>query len=85
MVCSYRYYCIDLTVAFVDFQIKVCEPRLYHVCQGEYVDMHEIDLDRAEFKIFLDCVDYLWMGGKPDKSKKVQHSTVYRKEESDED
>ena len=38
--------------------------------------MHEIDLDGAELKICRKCVDKIWMGGNPDKSKKVQHSTV---------
>ena len=40
--------------------------------------MHEIDLDRAELNIFRKCVDKIWMGGKPEKSKKVQHITMYR-------
>ena len=47
--------------------------------------MHEINLDGAERKIFHNCVDEIWMGGKPDKLKKVQHSTVYRTDESEED
>ena len=47
--------------------------------------MHEIDLDRAERKICCNCVDDIWIGGKPDKLKKVQHSTVYRIEKSEED
>ena len=48
------------------------------------MDMHEINLDRAERKIFHNCVDELWMGGKPNKLKKVQHSTVYRTDELEE-
>ena len=43
--------------------------------------MHEINIEGAELKIFRNCVDELWMGGKPDKLKKVQHSTVYRTDE----
>ena len=85
MVCSYRSSCLDLPVALIDFQMKGFELRLHHVCQGEYVAMHAIDLDRAEFKIFHNCVDELWMGGKPDKLKKVQHSTVYRTDELEEE
>ena len=65
-------------MALVDFQMKECESGLHHVCQGGYVAMHEIDLDRAELNIFWDCVDELRMGGKPEKLKKVQHSTLYR-------
>ena len=61
--------------------MKGCDLRLNHVCQGEYVDMHDIDLDGAELNICRKCVDELWMGVKPDKLKKVQHSTVYRTEE----
>ena len=80
MVCSYRYSCIDLPVALVDCQMKGCESRLHHVCKGGCVDMHEIDLDGAGLKICHDCADELWMGGKPEKLKKVQHSTVYRTE-----
>ena len=69
----------------VDCQTKVCESRLHHVYQGEYVNTHEIYLDREERKICCNCVDDLWIGGKPDKLKKVQHSTVYRMDESEED
>ena len=49
------------------------------------MDMHVIDIDRAEQNIFHDCVDELWMGGKPEKLKMVQHSTVYRTNELEED
>ena len=58
-------------MALYDFQIKGCELRLHHVCQGEYVSMHEIGLDGAELDIFCNCVDELWMGSKPEKLKKV--------------
>ena len=80
MVCSCRSSCLDLTVALVDCQMKVCELCLHQVFQGEYVAMHKIDLDIAELKICHNCVDKLWMGGKPDKLKKVQHINVYRTE-----
>ena len=69
----------------VDCQMNGCESRLYHVCLGEYVAMHEIDLDGAEQKICHNCVEEIWMGGKPEKLKKVQHSTVYRTDELDEE
>ena len=85
MVCSYSSSCIDLPVALVDCQMKGCELRLYHVCQGEYVAMHMINLDGAERKICHNCVDDIWMGGKPKKLKKVQHKTVYRTDESEEE
>ena len=55
MVCSYRSSCIDLPVTLVDFQMKECELRLHHVCQGEYVDIHEINLDGAELNFSLFC------------------------------
>ena len=42
--------------------------------------MHEIDIDRVGWKICHDCVDEIWMGGKPEKFKEVGNSTVYRKE-----
>ena len=35
-------------MALVDFQMEGCASRLHHVCHGEYMDMHEIDLDGAE-------------------------------------
>ena len=76
MMCSYRSYCLDLPVALVDFQMKGCESHLHHVFQGGYVAMHEIDIDGAERNICRNCVEEVWMGGKPEKSKKVQHSTV---------
>ena len=49
------------------------------------MDMHEIKLDRAERNICRECIDDLCMGGKPEKSKMVQHSTVYRTDELEED
>ena len=78
MLCSYCYYCLNLAVALVDFQVEGCVSRLRQVWQEGYVAMHVIDLDGAERKILHDFVDELWMGGKPDKSKKVGHITVYR-------
>ena len=54
-------------MALVDCQMEECESRLHHVCWGEYVAMHEIDIEGAKQKIFCDCVDKLRMGGKPDK------------------
>ena len=47
--------------------------------------IHQIDLDRVELNIFPDCVDKIWMGVKPEKLMKVQHSTVYRTDKSEED
>ena len=85
MVCSYRSSCIDLPVALVDCQMKGRELRLYHVYHREYVAMHEIELDGADQKICRECVDDLWMGGKTEKLKMVQHSTVYRTDELEED
>ena len=85
MVCSYSSSFINLTVALVDFQVEGCASRLHYVCQGEYVAMHDIDLDGAERKICCDCVDELWMGGKPEKLKKVGYITVYKKNELEED
>ena len=46
---------------------------------------HEIDIVGAERKICRDCFDKLWMGGKPDKLKKVGHSTVYMTDELEDD
>ena len=46
------------------------------------MSMHDIDLDGAERNIFHYCVDELWMGGRNNKLEKVQHSTVYRMDES---
>ena len=61
MVCYYCSYCLDLPMALVDGQMKGCEYRLYHVCQGGYVAMHAINLEIAERKIFHNCVDEIWM------------------------
>ena len=85
MVCSYRFSCLDVPVALVYCHIKVCELRLYHVCPGGYVAMNNIDFDRTERKICHNCVDKLWMGDKPEKLKKVQHSTLYRTAKLEED
>ena len=85
MVRSYHSSYLDLPVTFVDCQVEGCASRLHHVYQGGYVAMHEINLDEAEQKIFRDCIDKLWIGGKPDKLNKVGHSTVYRMDKSEED
>ena len=61
MVCSYHYYCLGLTVALVDFQVEGCASRLYHVYQGGYVDMHEIEPDEAERNICRGFFDELRM------------------------
>ena len=85
MVCSYCSCFIELPVALVDYRLKGCELRLRHVCQVEYVAIHEINLDGAELNICRDFFDELWMGGKPEILKKVKHSNMYRKDESGED
>ena len=85
IVCSYRSSCLELPMSLVHFQMKGCELCLHRVCQGKYVAMHAIDIDGTERKIFRNCVDDIWMGGKSNKLKKVQHSTVYRTDESEED
>ena len=72
-------------MVLVDFQMKGCHLHLNHVCKGEYVAMYEIDPDGAELKIFRKCVDEIWMVGKPEKLKKVQHKTVYKTDELEED
>ena len=72
-------------MALVDCQMKGCKLLLHHICQGEYVAMNEIDLDEAELNICRDCVDELCMGGKPEKSKNVKHSTMYRTDELEDD
>ena len=78
MVCSYRYSCIYLPVALVDFQVEGCPSFLHHVCQGGGVAMNEINLDGGERKICRDCVDKIWGREKSDTLKKVGNSTVYR-------
>ena len=72
-------------MARVYCQMKGYELRLHHVYQGKYVAVNEIELDGTERKICRKCVENLWMGGKPEKLKMVQHITVYRSEELDED
>ena len=49
------------------------------------MDVDEIDIDGAERKLFCNCFDKIWMGGKPEKLKKVQYITMYRTDESEED
>ena len=39
----------------------------------------------TERKICHNCIDEIWMGGKPKKLKMVQHSTVYIADKSEED
>ena len=40
--------------------------------------MYDNNLDGTERKICRDCVDKLWMGGNPNKLKKVGHNNFYR-------
>ena len=47
--------------------------------------MHEIELDGSERNICRECIDDLSMGGKFEKSKMMQDSTVYRMDELEED
>ena len=63
IMCYYHYSCIELIVALVNFQVGVCNLRLHHDCQGEYVILNDIDFDGVERKIFCDCVDKL-LGGR---------------------
>ena len=64
-------------MALVDFHVEGYPLRLYHVYQGGYVAMNEIDLDGGERKIFCDCVDKIQGQGKSETLKKVGDSTVY--------
>ena len=66
-------------MALVDCQMKGCKLFLHHVCQGGYVAMHEIEFDGSGRKICCECIYDLRMGGKPEKSKMMQHSTVYHR------
>ena len=85
MVCSYRYFCIDLPVELVYFQVDGCPLRLHHVCQGGYVVLDDIDFDGAERMICRHCVDNLRVRGKSETLKNVGYITVYGTEESEED
>ena len=51
----------------VDFQMKGCESRLHHVCQGEYVAMHEIEIDGSERNICRERIYDLRVGGRFEK------------------
>ena len=57
MECSYRSECMGLPVAVVDCQVDGCGGRLHHVCQGEYMSKHGMDLGGAEKKMCRSCVD----------------------------
>ena len=47
--------------------------------------MHEIELDGSERKICRECIEDLRMGGKFEKLKMMQDSTVYRMDKLEED
>ena len=59
MVCSYCSYFLKLSVELVYCQEKGCTLRLHHVCQVDYMAMHEIDLEEVERNIYHICVDKL--------------------------
>ena len=84
MVFSYRYYSIDLPVSLFDCQVKGFPSRLQHGCQGGYVLLNYIDFEGAERKICRNCVEKLREPGKSETLKKVEYSTVYGANESEE-
>ena len=45
------------------------------------MDLHEIYIDAAKRRLFGDCVDKLWMGGKPYNLKKMEDRTVEKTDE----
>ena len=47
--------------------------------------MHEINLDGGKQNICYKHVGDIWIGGKPDKLKKVGPRTVYRTDKSEEE
>ena len=47
--------------------------------------MHEIELNGSERKICRECIYDLRMGGKFESLKMMQHSTVYRTDELEDD
>ena len=77
MLCSYRYSCIDLPVVLVDFQVEGCPSCLYHIFQGEYVAMNEIDIDGGERNICHNCVQEIQGRGKSETFKKLGDRNVY--------
>ena len=85
IICSCRYYCLDLYVLLVDFHVEGFPSCSHQVCQGGYVVLNDIDFDGAEQKICHNCVDELRGGGKSDKLNKVGYSIVYGMYESEED
>ena len=56
-------------------------PRFF---QGEYVLLNYFDFEGAERNICHNCVDKLWGKGKSETLKKVELSTFYWADESDE-
>ena len=84
-MCSYCYSCLDLPVALAGCQMEGCPSRLYHVWQGGYVAMNEMDLDGGERKIFRYCIDDIQGQDNSEILKKVRDSTVYGTDESEED
>ena len=51
MVCSYRYFCLELPLKIVDCQVEGLPLILHRVCQGEYVILYDIDFEGGERKI----------------------------------
>ena len=77
MVCSCQFFFSRLTLWRFLFSggwdaHRACTTSM----RGEYVAMHDIDIDGAEENICRNFVDKLRMGGKPEKLKKVGHRTV---------
>ena len=85
MVCYYHSSCLELPVALVDFQVEGFPLCLHQICQGGYVPLNYIDFGRAERNIYCNYSDELRERGKSDILKKVEDSTVYGMEESEED
>ena len=64
-------------MALVDFLVEGRPSSLRHICQGEYVAMNEIDLDRGEQNIFRNYVDEIQGRGKSKTLNNMGSSTVY--------
>ena len=79
MVCSRRYYFLDLPVELVYCQVEGFPSCLRHICQVEYDLFNYINFYVGERNIFSNFVDELGGGRKSDKSKKVGYRTVISK------
>ena len=63
-------------MTLVDCHLEGCPWCLYHICQGYYIILNDINFYRVEPEIFCNCVDETRRGVESEVLKNVGESTI---------